>query len=372
MRTGILRRAGWTMVALTGMSAIVWGADQEAESLGQPSTLLDVRPVAQQESAAEGGPETTLPPIEVRPEYEPVVSEPGPTSGGGYGGAGQAGAGASGPLNGLFGTPISWGSGAIYSDSQLVGPYQQPVWTTQRPWATTRVYVLPPGQAQVEQWVRPTYPRGEKPEFRFLEEFAIGLPGRFQLDLYERWNIEPNDQNMQEANHEGTQIELRWAVADWGQIPLNPTLYAEWVERGGPQEKPNVYELKLLLGDQLAENLYYATNLVLEQETSGELEQEFQWSHAISRTVIDRVLMAGIEMNLTSTTVHGGRGEHENGFIIGPSLQLRPTNRTFLDVVGLFGTNSESPDARMFIIFGYQFGLRAGPSVRAPASTIGN
>lgn len=70
--------------------------------------------------------------------------------------------------------------------------------------------------------------------------------------------------------------------------------------------------------------------------------------------------------------MHGDRGEHESGFIIGPSLQLRPTNWKFLDVVGLFGTNSESPDARMFIIFGYQFGLRAGPSVRAPASTIGN
>src|SRR5262245_40942768 len=47
---------------------------------------------------------------------------------------------------------IDWSSDLITSDSELVGPYAQPVWTTQRPFSTTRVYVLPPGQMQVEQW----------------------------------------------------------------------------------------------------------------------------------------------------------------------------------------------------------------------------
>lgn len=267
---------------------------------------------------------------------------------------------------------ISWNSDQIYSDQQLVGPYNQPQWTTQRPWATTRVYVLPPGQAQVEQWVRPTYPRGGKPKFRFLEEFAIGLPGRFQLDLYERWNVEPNGANREYADHEGTQIELRWAMADWGDIWMNPTLYAEWVEKGGPQDKPNVYEVKLLLGDQIGDNLYYATNIVLEQETGGEREQEIAWSHALSMTLIDRLLLGGLEANFTNTTVHSDRGRADTGFTIGPSLQLRPTNRTFVDVVGLFGVTNESPDAQLYVIFGYQFGTRAGPSVPGPRSTIGN
>ncbi|MEZ6072062.1 MAG: hypothetical protein R3C10_17845 [Pirellulales bacterium] len=130
--------------------------------------------------------------------------------------------------------------------------------------------------------------------------------------------------------------------------------------------------MKLLLGDEIADNLYYASNLVLEQETSGVREQELAWSHALSSTVIDRVLLAGIEMNLTSNTVQNARGSAEVGFTIGPSLQLRPTNRTFLDVVGLFGVTNDSPDAQMYVIFGYQFGQRAGPSIRAPLSTIGN
>jgi hypothetical protein len=245
-----------------------------------------------------------------------------------------------------------------------------------RPFAASRVYVLPAGQVQVEQWVRPTYPRDGKPEYRMLEEIAIGLPGRFQLDLYERWNIEPDDPNNNEhAHHEGVQIELRWAVADWGVIPLNPTLYAEWVERGGPQEKPNKYELKLLLSDELIDNVFYASNLILEQETSGERENELGWSNALSTPIIDRVLLGGVECVWSGVNVHDDRDTRTNELLIGPSLQFRPTNRTFIDAVGLFGTTDDSPRAQCYFIFGYQFGTRAGPAdgyIGGPASTSGN
>ncbi len=267
---------------------------------------------------------------------------------------------------------IGWDSGLITSDSELVGPYSQPQWTTQRPFTTTRVYVLPPGVMQVEQWVRPTWNRDGTMEYRFLEEYAIGLPHRFQLDIYERWNSEPNDADRHRANHEGNQIELRYALADWGVIPLNPTLYIEWVERGGSQNKPNVYETKLLLGDNLGPRSFFGSNLVLEQEVAGERTTELTWSNALGFTVIERKLMVGLEMVYTNASVHGARGEATNAFSIGPSLQYRPTNRTFVDVVGLFGVNDDTYAERMFIVFGYQFGTRAGPSGYAPTSTIGN
>lgn len=269
---------------------------------------------------------------------------------------------------------IPWNSDWIVSDQQRVGPYNQPVWTTQRPFAASRVYVLPPGQAQVEQWVRPTWERTGKPEFRMLEEVAIGLPGRIQIDLYERWNIEPDANDRQQANHEGVQIEVRWALADWGRIPFNPTLYAEWVERGGPQEKPNKYELKLLLAQEVFRSWYYASNLILEQETSGERETELGWSHALSTTIIERKLMAGVETVASRTTITGSRSSADIVCLAGPSMQFRPTNRSFLNVVGLFGTTSE-PFCQMYVIYGWQFGTRAGPArgyLGGPASTIAN
>jgi hypothetical protein len=323
--------------------------------------------------------EPTLPPVVVRPSDEPANPY---SDGEGMGYFGSGGSGRTGAIN--------WDSAAVTSDTQRVGAYNQPAWTTQRPFASTRTYVLPAGTYEFEQWVRPTWNRDDPTEWRFLEEIALGLGCRWQLDIYERWNIEPDDDNKEQVNHEGVQIEARYALADWDVIPLNPTLYAEWIERGGPQDdKPNKFEIKLLLSDELFHDLYYASNIVLEQEVAGELETEIAWSNAFGTTIIDRLLMAGIEMNLSSTTVEGARGEPETAFTIGPSIQLRPTNRTFWDVVALFGTTEESPICQMYIVWGYQFGTRAGPSngyaggtassyfqgngnIQAPTSTRGN
>jgi hypothetical protein len=318
--------------------------------------------------------EGTLPPVEVRPaasgDYQQGYAE-------GFRRAQQAGYGATyGQQVDFFGQrgAIPWNSDAIQFDNDLVGPYAQPQWTTQRPYSTTRTYVLPAGQMQVEQWVRPTYPRGGKPEYRFLTEYAVGLPGRFQLDVYERWNVEPDDPNNNEhAHQEGTQIELRYALADWGVIPFNPTLYAEWVERGGPQDKANKYEIKLLLAEQITDRLFYASNFIMEQEVEDERENELGWSNAISTPIIDRKLMGGIECLWSGVNSAGARNTRTNEFTIGPSLQYRFTNRWYLTSTALFGTTSDAPACQCYFIMGYQFGNRAGPAnYYAPASTIGN
>ena len=314
----------------------------------------------EQAGAPAGSQEPTLPPLYVRPETRPEQPEGFAPGYGAVSGAGEQG--------------ISWNSGAITSDTMRVGPYGQPAWTTARPFATTRAYVLPAGEADFEQWVRPTWPKEGDVEYRLLEEISLGLPGRFQLDLYERWNVEPDDNGHEEANHEGVQIELRWALADWGVIPLNPTLYAEWIERGGPQEKPNKYELKLLLSEEITCRLFWATNFILEQEAEGEeRETELAWSNALSTPLIERKLLVGVESVLSRVTTRQTRDDPEISFLIGPSLHWIATNRIFVDVVGLFGTTSESPTSQMYVVAGYQFGTRAGPSgeISAPTSTRG-
>jgi hypothetical protein len=205
---------------------------------------------------------------------------------------------------------------------------------------------------------------------RFLEEIALGLPCHLQVDIYERWNVEPDANNHENADHEGVQFELRWALADWGVIPLNPTFYAEWIQRDGNNQ--GTYEFKLLLADEICNNLFYAANFVIEQDTGSEFETELAFSQAISTPIIERKLLGGLEMLLQSNSVHGERSDPEISLLVGPSLQWRPTNRTFVDVVGLFGTTGESPTAQMYVIFGYQFGNRAGPSeISGPASTRG-
>src|SRR5262249_20281280 len=79
----------------------------------------------------------------------------------------------------------------ITSFSDPVGPYNAPALISQtagRPFATTRAYVIPEGQVEFEQWFRPKWPREGKLDTQYLEELQVGLPCRFQLDVYEVWN----------------------------------------------------------------------------------------------------------------------------------------------------------------------------------------
>lgn len=269
---------------------------------------------------------------------------------------------------------IPWSSNAITSDSTRVGTYGQPAWTTQRPFPTTRVYVLPEGTYEFEQWARPTWGQKGKVATRWLEEVSLGLPCRWQLDIYERWDTDENDTGKLRSRHEGVQIEARWALADWDVIPMNPTIYLEWIQRGHEGENDK-YEFKLLLGDSLFnDTIFYGCNFSIEKEVGGEKEVELQFAQAIGTTIIERKLMGGVEMYYQNNSFKGARGTPANSFVIGPSIQWRPTNRTFLDVVGLIGTtgsqNPESIKAQMYIVFGFQFGKRSGPTDQIYAPSV--
>src|SRR5262245_13517631 len=248
-----------------------------------------------------------------------------------------------------------------------VGPYNQPEWTTQRGFGTSRVYVRPPGTLEFNQFWTPEFKDG-KVEHSFREEVEIGLPYRLQLDLYQNWGIEEGD-----AFYKGSSVELRYALANWGKIPLNPTLYSEWSFN---DEAPDRWELKLLLGQTFGLRWNWAGNFTYEQETGGEHEQEISGSSALTYALIDQTLNAGVEMLWERKTSKDTRGDPENEFLIGPSINVRPTRFSFITVAPLFGTTDDSPDAEVFVIagFNFRFGGPPGPGEEgptAPASMFG-
>ena len=59
--------------------------------------------------------------------------------------------------------------------------------------------------------------------------------------------------------------------------------YAEWIERGNG--RPDIYEFKLLLADEIGPNLFYASNVTFEQETGGGRAQEIAFSQALSSSI---------------------------------------------------------------------------------------
>jgi hypothetical protein len=255
-----------------------------------------------------------------------------------------------------------------FSQQTLVGPNQQPEWTTTRTFGTNRVYVRPPGTIAINSFWTPEFKDGED-EHAFRHEIEIGLPYRFQLDLYQNWNIEDG-----KSFYKGSSVELRYGLANWGKIPLNPTLYGEW---NFNDNAPDVWELKLLLGQSFANRWNWAANFTFEQETGGEREREVALSSALTYAVIDPTLNVGIEMLWERKTEKRSRSHPEYEFLVGPSVNVHLTRWSFVTVAPLFGATSDSPDAEMFALAGIKIDFGGRPGVdeeqesAAPASMFG-
>ena len=233
-------------------------------------------------------------------------------------------------------------------EEDRIGSYGQPRWTATRRFPGTRVYVVPEGKVELEYWLRPTFTEDGETELRTLYEIEIGLPHRFQLDLYLRTDQDGDDEEILL----GSQFEIRYALADWGVIPGNPTLYAEWV---GLERWPDKVELKLLLGDELAPRWHWGVNAVAELETGGEREYEYQLTGGLSYTVIDERFSVGAEGMAIFADVKGDRGDFSQTYYVGPSFQYRPAPQFTINFAPLVGIGPDAGDARLFLNLGYEF-----------------
>ena len=235
------------------------------------------------------------------------------------------------------------------NEEQRIGPYAQPRWTARRKFGTTRVYVRPPGTAELEFWLRPTVNKDGSTEIRTLYELSVGFEPRLQLDLYFRTDQEGDDSEMLI----GHQVEVRYALADWGKIWGNPTLYVEWASL---EQRPDVFEAKLLLGGEITERWHWGANLVGEFQLGDEREYEYQLTGGASYTLIDSKLSLGGEAQLIVSDVKDDRGDFGTPTIfLGPSVQLKPTERLSFILSPLVGLTDESPDFRAFLVVGYEF-----------------
>ncbi len=272
----------------------------------------------------------------------------------------------------------------------LIGPYQQPRWSARgRFSADTDVYVLPPFEAFVDIDYEMTLPKHGSPIHLFTQEVELGLPHRFQIAYENAFEFRRGRE--QETQHT---FEGRWALADWGEIPLNPTFFVEYKFGVGkrPMEEasdraeaedeeehegageaahgnPDAYELRLLLGEQLGEKTQWALNLFREQQLGGDREVELGFSQAISYAICNEKLRVGAEMQFIRETEKDSRSHGTYEFDIGPSLSYKPSPRTRFDVAALFGTTKDSPDVKLFAVFSISLGSDSEQEIAAPVST---
>ena len=78
----------------------------------------------------------------------------------------------------------------VASEFDLVGPANQPEWTTRRAFAETDIYVIPTGEIEFNQFYISSHPRDAKPENLFESECEFGLPWRTQMDLEFSYSID--------------------------------------------------------------------------------------------------------------------------------------------------------------------------------------
>jgi hypothetical protein len=233
-------------------------------------------------------------------------------------------------------------------EEELIGENKQPRWTAVRRFPTTRVYVLPPGEFEVEYWLRDDeHGHGDR-TLTHLYELEFGLPWRFQFDFY----IEAKHDNEWNFTDEtARKYELRWALAEWDKIWGNPTLYYEVVDN---QHDTDKREAKLLFGGEAGEGWHWGTNLVYEKEVSGAREGETEITAGLSRTIIDEKFSAGGEFKANRVTEKGS-SDIANEIYVGPSVQWRPTKRMHVDFAPLVGVGGDSDMMQLWLIAGWEF-----------------
>ena len=237
-----------------------------------------------------------------------------------------------------------------FKEDELIGDWAQPRWTAQRLFSGTRIYVIPNGTVNFEQWLRFEVPKHGGPTvLKAQSELEFGLPNRFQIDLYLNTTHEIGTDAPAST---GVSAEVRWALADWGKIWGNPTLYLEYTSNSG---EPDELEGKLLLGDTLVPGWHWGVNLSVEQQLSGARATETMFTGGISYSLIDTVFDVGIETRLARTNVAGSRSQYENDYQIGPTFRWSPTKQMHLDIAPLFGLTSESAKVNAYLIFGWEF-----------------
>lgn len=227
-----------------------------------------------------------------------------------------------------------------------VGEYNQPLWSTMRMFPATRVYVMnPPGTAMYEKWFDIRDRRDGPAQIRMRDEFTVGLGNRLQLDLYSH-TVYDGEGDMKDFDWRGFSFEFRYALADWGKLPGNPTLYWETkMLDGGWGIEP-----KLLLGGLANENTIWGLNLIYEGNVKPTREaQHREYAATASYAWIINnnftVGFSGMYRNNDFNTVE---------YYTGPLLQYRISNKAYITIEALPGFNKEAKASRNTVIIAWR------------------
>jgi hypothetical protein len=243
------------------------------------------------------------------------------------------------------------------------GGYGQPQWAERsRASATTKLYVLSPFEVFAGTLSESDFLRHGNSVHDLTQEIEVGLPGRFELDFENHAGVAGR-----RAAETQAAIGVRYALAAWNKIPLNPAVsamyhfgigdrLAERFDRPGLQRQSNAYELRLLLGQEFVPRVQWAANLFLQHELGSAHEREMGFTQDLAYLAIADKLEVGVEMRYTNATRRREDRAAANEFIIGPSANWKPNLHTVASVAPLFGCTPKSPRVAILASVSLEFG----------------
>lgn len=227
-----------------------------------------------------------------------------------------------------------------------VGEYNQPLWSTMRMFPSTRVYVMnPPGTAMYEKWFDIRDRRDGPAQIRMRDEFTVGLGNRLQLDLYSH-TVYDGEGDMKDFDWRGFSFEFRYALADWGKIPGNPTIYWETkMLDGGWGIEP-----KLLLGGLATENSIWGLNFIYE----GNVKPTREAQHREYAATGSYAWIINESFTVGASAMYRNNDFNTVEYYIGPLLQYRVNNKAYITVESIPGLNQDSKASRNTIIIAWR------------------
>ena len=243
-------------------------------------------------------------------------------------------------------------STGVPGENKIVGDYAQPEWSARRPFPGVSVYVQPAAQLEFEAGFQDaTTPTGIHHR-EWTQELEAGLGHRLQLALENTVaNFREESGGPLSWREDSLRLSTRYALANWGKLPLNPALGVSWRFNSGA---PNALGGQLVLGEEFTPRLHWAADLQSEWQTGAPRHRELTAATALTYSVTNETLNVGVQAQWKQTRERADPGSIR--LEAGPCIQYRPVDQFHLDCVVLWGREKSRAVHRVLLSFGFEFG----------------